>query len=77
MLELFNKHIDKVAHFSVSYFLLTYLSLFLPTIYSVLLAFIIGILKEFIDKKFDYKDIISNCLGILIGITFLSMQLYR
>ncbi|MBQ0140643.1 MAG: hypothetical protein KBT36_15270, partial [Kurthia sp.] len=69
-----NKHIDKVAHLFVSYFLLTVFSLILPLWGAIILAFLFGLGKEIRDeikhKGFDYKDLIADLIGIIIGVIY-------
>lgn len=65
-----NKNIDKVAHLFVSYFLLTIFSLVLPLWGAIILAFLFGLGKEIYDKKFDYKDLIADIIGIIIGVIY-------
>ena len=69
-----NKHIDKVAHLFVSYFLLTIFSIVLPLWGAIILAFLFGLGKELYDqvkyKGFDYKDLIADLIGIIIGVIY-------
>ena len=64
-----NNNIDKVAHFSVSYFLCLVVWLIYPHYITAILGCVIslsvGYWKEKQDSKFDKYDILANCLGIL------------
>jgi hypothetical protein len=60
---------DKQLHFVISAFLIIFLSKF-GIIEAVIITFILGLLKEIYDKRnnnFDWKDLIANILGILVG----------
>ena len=74
------KNIDKLIHFLMSYFLLTFLYWFLnlltvkTPLYSVaILVAMIGIFKEAFDEKkkkgaFDKYDLLADSIGIILGI---------
>ena len=72
------KHIDKLLHFSLSYFLITFLYvalnlLFTIPLYSVIvLVALLGFLKEVYDEKknkgaFDKYDLLADGIGIVLG----------
>lgn len=65
---------DGCKHIIVSAILTVIISIILPNITAGILVLLIGLCKEFVYDKylnkgvFDYKDIIANVIGILIGI---------
>ena len=63
------RHLDKIAHFSVSFVIVAVLFTFLPMCWSVLIAFMIGLAKElkdqYIYKGFSLLDLLADFLGIL------------
>ena len=65
------RHIDKVAHFSVSGLLVFAFDKFLPIWAALSLVVIIGIAKELYDAKmggkFEIKDILADLLGVAIA----------
>lgn len=78
-MDFFNKIFDYFAfdgckHIILSSIIVIILSLFIPKLIAALIALIIGLLKEFVYDKymkkgtFDVKDIISNIVGIIIGV---------
>lgn len=73
-----NKLFDKAGydgckHIIVSAIISSVLSLALPTLYVVLIVTVIGATKELYDKLSgrgtpEWKDILCNAIGLLIGI---------
>ena len=59
---------DKIAHFGVSFTIMTILKSFLPLLLAIWITLSIGIGKEFYDNKFDWKDMTVNVLGIIIAL---------
>jgi hypothetical protein len=62
---------DKIDHFIV-WTLLTYiLKHLVNTLFTILIAFSLGIIKEIYDqiknKNFSIKDLVADCIGILVG----------
>lgn len=77
---------DKYKHVAVSFFLTILLYMFSTTLKGVglpevlLVVIGIGIGKEVIDDKFhkgtpDYKDIVANYIGILLGYALIAISL--
>lgn len=72
----FQKHIDKVAHFALAYFLqdmILMLRSFIAEMVLTIFLFIILLSKELIDKyyrnsKFSTLDLIAGLLGMAIAI---------
>ena len=62
---------DKILHFLVSFSLVIFLNLLLGLIPSIIISFIIGLLKEIYDKYFGsgfcWKDLLADFIGILIA----------
>lgn len=79
ILKWLNNNLDKVAHFSVSGFIVLYgyilFNFVLPTTYSLIIAslvsFLVGFYKEKKDIKFDKFDIIANIIGIINAIVII------
>ena len=63
------KHLDKIAHFSVSFVIVSLLSQIMVILLAVLLTFLIGVAKEFYDEYtyggFSILDLGADILGIL------------
>ena len=62
---------DRYVHFIVCMIAVQLISLLIPIIWSMLIVFILGLSKEIydskqIDDKFDIKDLLADCLGIII-----------
>lgn len=62
---------DKYMHFIVCMIAVQLISLLIPIIWSMLIVFILGLSKEIYDSrqkddKFDIKDLLTDCLGIII-----------
>ena len=62
---------DRYVHFIVCIILVQLISLLIPIIWSMLIVFILGLSKEIYDSrqkddKFDIKDLLTDCLGIII-----------
>ena len=62
---------DRYVHFIVCIILVQLVSLFIPFYYAMLIVFILGLSKEIYDSrqkddKFDIKDLLADCLGIII-----------
>ena len=62
---------DRYVHFIVCMILVQLVSLLIPFYYAMLIVFILGLSKEIydskqIDDKFDIKDLLADCLGIII-----------
>lgn len=72
MLNFLNRNIDKVAHFSVSYFLALGVWLIYPHLITAIVGSLfslgVGLYKEKHDVKFDKYDIVANSLGVLFFI---------
>lgn len=68
------KHLDKIAHFSVSFVIVSLLSQVLVIWLAVLLTFFIGVGKELYDEYkyggFSILDLGADILGILTFIIF-------
>lgn len=73
---------DKMLHFSISFsavstvFLYCYLlnlSLFWSYFASNIIAIGLGILKEIIDKQWDWKDIMADGIGIITSDIFIAI----
>ena len=70
MISWLNARIDKVAHFGGGYILATVFPI--AAIYGLILAVIVGALKEYRDSKSklgtpDMWDFVATCLGGLLG----------
>lgn len=72
VIVLLRKNIDKVAHESLSNIIawLVFLGLFYWLHFyaiapAIIISFIVGFVKEKKDSKFDWQDILANCIGIL------------
>ena len=86
-LKWFNNNADKVLHFAVASVIFMLLSVFFPMYVSIIIVFILAILKEALDEFFtltpiDYKfrsgafwDIIASILGA--GFTYLMFWLIQ
>lgn len=64
--------VDKILHLLVCLNLTLELRRFVDLWIAVLIVFVIAVLKEVYDKvskkgTCDYKDIIADCVGIIIG----------
>lgn len=64
--------IDKILHLLVCLSLTLELRRFVDLWIAVLIVFVIAVFKEVYDKvskkgTCDYKDIIADCVGIIIG----------
>lgn len=62
---------DTYMHFIVCMIAVQLISLLIPVIWSMLIVFILGLSKEIYDSKqkddkFDIKDLLADCLGIII-----------
>lgn len=62
---------DRYVHFIVCIILVQLVSLLIPFYYAMLIVFILGLSKEIYDSrqkddKFDIKDLLADCLGIII-----------
>ena len=61
---------DKLAHFFASYFVLTFLSLILSDLWTILIVLSIAIYKDVINDlylgkgKFEWLDLLFSCLPI-------------
>jgi len=72
-----NPKIDKVAHFGGGYIVATILPI--PAIYGLILAVVVGALKEYRDKKSglgtpDIWDFAATALGGLLGYVALLLK---
>ena len=65
---------DKVKHFIVSAGIVIVVSFFLPIVYGVVLAVIAGIAKEIHDSRVDVFDLLSDILGIIMGLAVCSIK---
>ena len=73
MFNLISMNKDKLLHIVVSSAIMVILNLFLPTWVAALATLCVGIGKEIYDKVtgkgcFEWMDIVSDCIGILIGV---------
>lgn len=62
---------DGLLHFSISAIMACILNILMGIVAAVTISLIIGIVKEIIDNRkgnWEIKDIICDCLGILIGV---------
>jgi hypothetical protein len=63
---------DKIDHFIVWTLLTLVLKQCLNLIFAILIALMLGIIKEIYDhiknKRFSIGDLIADCCGILVGI---------
>lgn len=59
--------IDKVAHFALSAFIAVALGRFIHWAIALVVTFLLGVVKELLDNKFDWKDILADAVGILIA----------
>ena len=59
--------LDKVTHFALSAFIAVALGRFVHWAIALIVAFLLGIVKELLDNKFDWKDILADAAGILIA----------
>ena len=64
---------DKLKHIVVSAIIMVALSLVLPKWVAAIITFSIGICKEVYDKvskkgSVEWKDLVADCIGILIGL---------
>ena len=73
---------DKMLHFSISFlafataFLYAHLldlSLFLCYVIAFLGALALGIIKELIDLKWDWKDFAADGLGIIVSVIIIGI----
>ena len=73
---------DKMLHFSISFsavstvFLYCYLlnlSLFWSYFASNIIAIGLGILKEIIDKQWDWKDFLADGLGVITSVIIIGI----
>lgn len=69
--SIIQKNYDKLLHIVISYAIfLTLALLFKNVIIAFIIAFTLGIIKEVIDGLqgyFDFKDILSNFIGLLFA----------
>ena len=63
------KHTDKIKHFVVG-FALSALGYFWWPLFS--LGFIAGVVKEIMDSKFDYYDMLATWLGAAVAVAVLT-----
>lgn len=67
--------IDKIAHFAFSAFLCLAIGRFLNWWIAVIITAALGIIKELIDKleggKIDFKDILADAIGVVVGMMLL------
>ena len=67
--------IDKIAHFAVSAFLCLAIGRFLNWWIAVIITAALGIIKELVDKleggKIDFKDILADAIGVVVGMALL------
>ena len=63
--------IDKVAHFAVSAFLVLAIGCFVHIAIAAGCVMAIGFAKELIDAKLEWKDLLADALGIVIGVVLL------
>ena len=61
-------NIDKILHFLMCFFLLTIFATFLPPVIAGATTLFIGVIKEIIDTKFSWLDILADILGIVIAL---------
>lgn len=64
--------VDKVLHLFICLILTLEFKRFIDLWIAIIIVFIIAIIKEIYDKvskkgTCDYKDIIADCIGIIIG----------
>jgi hypothetical protein len=62
---------DKLLHFSFSLNLMFIIHLFFELSIALFITLLIGLLKEIYDEYygsgFDFKDILANLIGIIMG----------
>lgn len=59
---------DKVSHIVFSYFIVSVAARFIGITNGLLLAFVLGIVKEFwYDVSPDWKDLVANFVGIALA----------
>lgn len=62
-------HSDKLAHFLVSAMLVSLFAIIVGLIWATIIAILLGITKEVLDKikggKFDLLDLLADALGII------------
>lgn len=63
--------LDKIAHFFVSAFLTLALGHFFHPAVAAAVTLALGSLKEVLDGKIDWKDLLADGLGTLTGILVL------
>jgi len=76
MYKLYKKHvlgnIDKIYHFLVCFFLVTFIANWLPWEVAFAFTALLGIGKEFWDKShtkiFSYLDLVADFVGIVLAI---------
>ena len=71
--NIFTKYCDKLAHaFGCAYLVLTF-QMFIEVFIACWIVVVLSIVKELIDEyilksKMDYKDLIADCIGIIIAL---------
>lgn len=67
------KHQDKVLHFAVGAIFTFVLAFLVPLIYAVLSGFLLGLIKEIVDRirlgegYFDLFDLMATSMGVFFG----------
>ena len=73
---------DKMLHFSISFLITATIFLYCPLLaIQVLLSFVIafavaifvGIIKEIIDLKWDWKDFLADGLGVITSVIIIGI----
>lgn len=59
---------DKIAHFFGSAFLTLAFCRLFPIAFAAMLAATVGVMKEVLDKNFDWMDLLADGLGIILSI---------
>ena len=62
---------DKVAHFFASAFICLALGKFVHWLIAALVSILLGLVKELLDIKFNWKDIVADILGVVLSVIIL------
>lgn len=73
MRDLYNKivkflGIDRITHFFACAFLTLAFCRLFPVAFAAMLVAVVGVMKEILDETIDWKDLIADGLGIILGI---------
>lgn len=60
--------IDKLLHFFVSAYIVLALTLFIHWGIAAAVAFLLGVAKELMDGRIDWKDLAADALGVCASI---------